>query len=179
MFAGGRRLRAGRTTVSTERTPGTSDNRGPTRGLGGSGVLARPAHDPARVRDHRSIVEYEDRHLRRAAQACHFGTVCLATRALPRDETVALDGADLVGVAGLVERSRGSTARVTDLPEGLLQPARIQDHVASLLEVPSARGSRVVSVGPRWRPDRLEVPHPRGSGDRRRSRGRSRIRRRA
>jgi hypothetical protein len=45
-------------------------------------------------------------------------------------------------MAGLIERSRGSTARVTELPEGLLLSARIQDHDASLVEVLSARSSR-------------------------------------
>ena len=72
----------------------------------------RPLGDGSRTGHCLSVVENEDRHRALAAQLFHFGPVLGSRRPGPELQAPALDLLEVVGVATVVQRFRGSPARV-------------------------------------------------------------------
>src|SRR5262245_26947653 len=92
----------------------------------------RPVNDPAGARDRAALVEYQDRHVDLAGELRHLLAPASALAPGPGREPVTGEIANLVLVAGLVQRLRGPAARMSHRAERLLLAAGVEDHGARL-----------------------------------------------
>src|SRR5215218_1382278 len=91
-------------------------------------MLPRPLGDRAGAGDHLAVVEHEDRHLVGAAEPLDLLAVGTAAAPGPGHSAVALDGLQLVLVAGRVERLAGLGAGVGEAGPMRLLAAGVEDH---------------------------------------------------
>src|SRR5262245_5405913 len=93
---------------------------------------ARPLGDLARAYDGLALVQQEDRDVDLTGEFLDHLPAAPALAPTPRHQPIAGQGADLVLVAGVIERLAGTGTRMAPGGPRLRLPARVEDHPASL-----------------------------------------------